>query len=196
MKRFTWPRPTGVFFLSLSLILIVLTGVACGGQGSALYETVAPAAIRAGDAIPAPAGEVVLTVTGDISAENSDDGLAFDLATLEKLGLVKYTVPDPWLNADIEYSGVLLSDLLAAAGASESATTVHLTAIDDYQVDIAIADIKKWPVLLATQSNGNHMAIDAGGPTRIAFPYNQFPEIDQLSYKDFWIWSITRMEVR
>ena len=196
MKLSAWPRPTGAILLYLLLVLIILSGAACGGQGAALYETVAPAAIRAGEAIPAPAGEVVLTVTGDISAENSDDGLAFDLATLEKLGLVKYTVPDPWLNADIEYTGVLMSDLLAAAGASDSATTVQLTAIDDYQVSIAIADIKKWPVLLATQSNGDHMAIDAGGPTRIAFPYNQFPEIDQLAYKDFWIWSITDMEVR
>jgi hypothetical protein len=188
-------RDRGRVFLCLLLAVISLALAGCGAQ-EAPYETVAPASITAGDPIPVPSGDVILTVTGAITAENSDNGLVFDLETLEKLGLVKYTVTDPWLTSSVTYTGVLMSDLLKAAGASTSATTVQLTALDDYQVGIPIADIQKWPVLLATQSNGEYMSIEAGGPTRIAFPYDQYSEIDQVAHKDFWVWSISQMEVR
>jgi hypothetical protein len=188
-------RP-GRSVLMLLLVFIMLALVACGGEETARYETVAPATIEVGDSIPAPAGDIVLTVSGDISAKNNDDTLVFDMDTLEKLGLVKYAVNDPWLNSNISYTGVLMSKLLEVAGASDSATAIHFTAVDDYQVDISIADIQKWPILLATRSNDAPMALDAGGPTRVAFPYDQYDDIDQLTYKDSWIWSITEIDIR
>jgi hypothetical protein len=190
-------RRPGRGALPLLLFFVFLTLAACGGgEQSAPYETVSSATLTAGEAIPAPTGDAILTVSGDISNTNSGDTLVFDLATLEELGLVKYSVNDPWLNSNISYTGVLMSKLLEVAGASESATTAHFTAVDNYQVDIAIADIQKWPILLATRSNDALMALEAGGPTRVAFPYDQYDDIDQLTYKDSWIWSITEIEIR
>jgi hypothetical protein len=189
-------RRPGRGVLTFLLVFILLALTACGGEEAAPYETVAPTTIEAGDDIPNPTGDVILTISGDIAMKNSGDTLVFDMETLEKLGLVKYSVNDPWLNSNVSYTGVLMAKLLEVAGASASATTVHFTALDDYQVDIAIADMKKWPVLLATRSNDALMALDAGGPTRIAFPYDQYDDIDQLAYKDSWIWNISEMEIR
>ena len=180
-----------------SLLLLVLILTACSSQSAVSdYTVVAPASLKAGDAIPAPTGDAIMTVSGAISVKNSGDTLVLDMATLEKFGLVKYEVSDPWLNTKATYSGVLMSDFLKFVGASPSATTVKFTALDDYQVDIAISDIQKWPILLATQANGEYMGADNNGPTRIIFPYDTHSEIDQVAYKDLWVWNIKTVEIR
>ena len=180
-----------------AIVVTILAIVACGGGSSSVsYETVAPARITAGDAIPAPTGDVVLTVFGDISVTNSGDMLKLDMPALEGLGLVKYTVNDPWLNAKNTYTGVLISDLYKALGSSSAATSLHITALDDYQVDISLEDAEKWPILLATRVNGDYMDIENSGPTRVIFPYDTHSDIDQIAYKDYWIWNIKSVEIR
>ncbi|NQW23031.1 MAG: molybdopterin-dependent oxidoreductase [SAR202 cluster bacterium] len=180
-------------------VMVVIIGAiaACGGGSSAAsYETVTAASIKSGDAIPAPTGDVIITMLGDLNVTNSGDTLELDMPTLEGFGLVKYTVNDPWLNAENTYTGVLISDLRKALGASSSATSLLFTALDDYQVDISLEDVEKWPILLATRNNGEYMDIENSGPTRVIFPYDAFPEIDRVSYKDLWIWNIKSVEVR
>lgn len=182
----------------LAAILVTAVAiVACGSSSSsASYETVTPASITAGDVIPAPTGEVILTIFGDIGATNSGDMLELDMRTLELLGLVKYTVNDPWLNATNTYTGILISDLSKVLGSSSAATSLHITALDDYQVDISLEDAEKWPILLATQNNGSYMDVENSGPTRVIFPYDTYSEIDQIAYKDYWIWNIKTVEIR
>lgn len=181
----------------LSFLLVVLFLTACGNQAKVpAYKSITPASIQPGDAIPAPTNETALTITGGTGVKNSGDALLLDIATLEKLGLVEYSVNDPWLNAKNTYSGVLMSDFLKHIGMPSSATIVQITALDDFQIDISISDIQKWPILLATRINGDYMNIENNGPTRIIFPYDTFPEIDQVAYKDLWIWNLKSMEIK
>ena len=186
------------------IVSLVFTVVTCGrltplqmdGRKSPPYEVVAPADIHRGDGVPRPTGEIVLTLFGAITAQNVDDALAFDMETLERLGLVRYEVHDPWLDAEVTYTGVLMSDLLDVARPSASATVIRVVALDDYEVDVEVADVWKWPILLATQADGEYMSVANGGPTRIVFPYDDFPEIDQVDTRNLWVWNVERMEVR
>lgn len=184
--------------VGLLMVLVSVIAVGCAGPSAARpsYVEVSAASIGLDDQIPPPTGDVILTVTGALTKANMDGGVAFDMATLEQLGLVRYTVQDPWLDERIEFTGVLLSSLAEAVGVRPEATILHFVALDDYAVDISIADIERWPVLLATQSNGSHMPVDEMGPTRVVFPYDQFPEINHLAYKDLWIWQVSAIEVR
>ena len=168
---------------------------ACGGGADTGYDIVAPASIGPSEAIPAPSGEEVLAISGLIAAKNGSGALNFDIPTLERLGLVEYSVDDPWLKDNFTYTGVLMSDLLKYAGIFHTAQSVHLVALDDYQVDIPISDINKWPILLATRANGEYMSVDNYGPTRIIYPYGSH-SIDPTSHNDSWIWSLKSMEVR
>jgi hypothetical protein len=181
-------------FMTIVMGLIVALA-ACNSQAAPVYEEVAPASISLGEPIPSPDGEVILTISGDITAKNAGDTLQFDLATLEKLGLVKYTVHDPWLKTPVTYTGVLMSDLSKFVGAADSASGMHIIALDDYQVDIPFSEIEKWPILLATRMNGEYMPIENSGPTRIIFPYHAYPEIDSVKYDNLWIWNIESMEI-
>ena len=184
------------------LVLTVAAGflVGClpGGAGAPgpAYQGVASAGRRPGDPIPVPTGETVLTLSGAIATTNAGAELRLDLATLEQFGLVQFAVVDPAQRRRITFAGVLVSDLLAYAGAAPSATTLHLVALDDYQTDIALTDVRKWPILLATRADGGRPPIADGGPTRIVFPYHAFPKIDASVYDSQWIWSLKSIDVR
>lgn len=168
--------------------------IACGADNPVEYEIVAPASINPGDEIPTPSGDVVLIVSGDVAATNVGTTLQFDMNTLEKLGLVSYEVNDPWLLENITYSGVLLSDLLEVANASDTMTEVFATALDGYAIAIPVSEISAWPVLIATQSNGAHMTIENSGPTRIIFPYDQHNDITDA--RNMSVWNLESLDVR
>ena len=186
--------PNQLTSVAITLGLLVALA-ACSGQATPAYQEVTPASLSPGDPIPGPIEKVVLTLYGDLTVKNVRDTLQFDMPTLERLGLVKYTIYDPWLKSEVTYTGVLMSELGKFVGDMDSATKVHITAPDDYQVDIPFTEIKKWPVLLATQADGEYMSIENSGPTRIVFPYHAYPEIDPVKYNDLWIWNIKSMEI-
>ncbi|HEV3494874.1 MAG TPA: hypothetical protein VHA34_00845 [Actinomycetes bacterium] len=73
--------------------------------------------LAAGAKIAAPKGEVVLTVTGDIGAANKGGKLELDLASIEQMRRVRLEAAEPFLKRRVMFEGVLLSDLLAVAGA-------------------------------------------------------------------------------
>jgi hypothetical protein len=179
-----------IFFLLLIPLL-----AACSQQ-STVYKTVSEGTLKDGKDIPTPTGEVVLTVDGMISQTNTAGTLQFDMKILESIGLVQYNVDDPFAQKKILYTGVLLSQLLKVAGADSTATILTLTALDDYSTEMKISDTAKWPILIATQADGAYMPIDKNGPLISVFPFNDFPEIDHLTYDAQWIWSLAKITVK
>jgi hypothetical protein len=147
--------------------------------------------LAAGEKVSPPEGEVVLTVTGDIGEVNKGKKLELDLASLEKMRRVRLEAAEPFLKRRVMFEGVLLSDLLAVAGVPDSASTVSLTALDDYKVDFKVADVRSSQMLLATKADGKHMPVDRSGPIRIVFP-----DSSSLGRNpDLWIWSVSSMKV-
>ena len=101
------------------LIILIPLLAACGPAAApTTYTTVSEATLKPGNTIPAPTGDVVLTIDGKISQTNSGDTLQFDMATLERLGVVQYKVDDPFAKKTILYAGVLLSQVLKIGRAS------------------------------------------------------------------------------
>lgn len=179
--------------LVIALAVLVLAG--CGsGADEPIYEVVSEGDISPGDEVPPPEGEVVLVVTGRIGETNVEDTLAFDMETLEDIGLVRYEVSDPWLQERVAYTGVLLSDLLRVAGADQAASEVNALALDGYSAPIPFAEMDKWPVLLATRAAGSYMDIENSGPTRIIFPYDLIDDITEA--RNMSVWNMEILEVR
>lgn len=184
------------WFALAFLTIFALMLAACTAQPSQPYRRISDPAFQPGDIIPKPTGEVILTVIGKIGSRNSGDKLLLDMATLEKFGLVEYELNDPWLKRVVTYRGVLMSDFLKIIQTDPGAELVHFVALDNYEVDITVREIRKWPILLATQADGKYMPVRENGPTRIIFPFDQFPEINRSVYRDLMIWNIESMEVR
>jgi hypothetical protein len=186
-------RSTG--FNMILIFSLLLAG--CGQKTeSAIYKTVSAGTLKPGSAVPAPSGDLVLKIDGKISRTNAGDSLEFDMETLESVGVVEYTVNDPFAKKSILYAGVLLSQLLKVAGAAPDATTLTLHALDDYSTDMKIADANKWPVLIATRADSTYMTVDNSGPLISVFPFDNFPEIDHLTYDAQWLWSLAAITVK
>jgi hypothetical protein len=152
-----------------------------------------PAVLRPDQPVPPPSEQRVLALTGRIGSTNDGAVLAFDKPTLDQLGRVRVTVFEPWVKQELNFEGVWLADLLAVARADPQARTVHITALDDYQVELAISDVMAGGVLLATRSgNGQPIPIEDGGPTRIVFAGG----VPAGNSADQWIWSLSAIDVR
>ena len=186
---------------SIRLVVVALAVAACGGKQEEAPQAAGPNAsspqvvddgtLAAGEEISSPKGEVVLTVSGDIGAANKGRTLELDLASLEQMRRVRLETAEPFLKRRVTFEGVLLSDLLAVADVPDTASTVSLTALDDYKVDFKVADVRSSQMLLATKADGKHMPVDRSGPIRIVFPDSS----SMGRNPDLWIWSVASMQV-
>jgi hypothetical protein len=179
-------------------VVVLLAG--CGSDATATPsadvstdDVVVPAALRPGQVVPTPKGDPVLTLTGKIGMSNDGSTLAFDVPTLDRLGLSRLTVYDPWTKRTTTFQGMWLADLLRTAQVPSSATKLHLTALDDYQVDLTLAEVKAGGVFLATKTgDGSAIPVEDGGPTRIVFTAGA----RSATNNDQWIWSLKSIDVR
>jgi hypothetical protein len=152
-----------------------------------------PAALLPGQAVPIPAVTPVLTLAGRIGRTNAGTALALDVPTIDDVGLHQVSLYEPWLKKTMSFRGVWLADLLDVAGVRDGAGSVHVTALDDYQVDLTMAEIRASGVFLATQTgDGAPIPVADGGPTRIVFVGG----VPSGESADRWIWSLETIEVR
>lgn len=176
------------------LIALVLAGTALGG------------------AVPAAAeGPVLLTVTGDVGAPNRgpvdpdydklfifnevnfDKAREFDLADLEKLPQATVRADFPKGGAETEFSGPLLRDVLAAAGATGETVTVQ--AMDGYAVELPLAEAVEKGAVVALERDGKPLGIGDFGPTQIVFPRAERADLRDMP-DDWWIWQIYHIDVK
>ncbi len=142
------------------------------------------------DPFPAPTGEVVLTIVG-ADRPNVGDEVQLDIESIEALGATTVTLHEPFLDSDLEFTGVPVDMVLAAAGvgANEGLTWI---ALDEYQVFYTRSEAAHDHALVATRQNGKPIPVDEGGPIRVVFI-----EADGELGRDTnqWIWGVTHVDV-
>jgi hypothetical protein len=187
----------------MTLIVIGLVSffvAACGPNASPstptpVYTQVTEATLKKGSDIPVPTGDVILTVTGNVGTHNVGEEIQMDLASIEAVGLVDYTLTDPFEKREIAYQGPLMSSLLELWQVPDTATTLNMVALNDYAVDVPLKDLREYPVIFALKADGAYMPISTRGPAMLVYPYDDFT-FDQAVYNDYWIWQIKSIDVR
>ncbi|MCR1320460.1 oxidoreductase, partial [Enterobacter soli] len=58
-----------------------------------------------------PTGKVLLTMSGKIENTNENGKAVFDIATLEKLGVVSFQTTSPWYNGRTTFTGISMQKL-------------------------------------------------------------------------------------
>ncbi len=174
---------------TLATIAVLLAATACGnadGPASSGAERVSSVA-----ALPVAIDEIVLVVSGQIGQPNLGNEVHADVAGIESLGIVTATVYEPFVSAEVEFTGVPLDTVLAAIGVEDDAPLTW-TALDEYQVNFSRGDVAGEAPILATRQNGQPIPVEDGGPIRIVFPDDSGPIGRDTNQ---WIWSLTRLEV-
>ncbi|WP_312765665.1 molybdopterin-dependent oxidoreductase [Enterobacter soli] len=140
-----------------------------------------------------PTGKVLLTLSGKIENTNENGKAVFDIATLEKLGVVSFQTTSPWYNRRTTFTGISMQKLMDYVGAK--GTVVKVTALNDYTTVIPLSDFKNYNVILAFKINGEYMRVRDKGPFFIVYPYDSLPELNNQIYYSRSAWQVSRMSI-
>jgi hypothetical protein len=122
------------------------------------------------DDFAAPNGDVLLTITGSITAKNGADSLQLDYDQLASLPQTTFTTSTTWTPGTPTFTGVLMKDLIAAVGATGE--TITLTAANDYAITLPLDDVQADAPLLAFLMDGQPMSLRDKGPVWMVYPYD------------------------
>jgi hypothetical protein len=141
-----------------------------------------------------PTGKVILTISGKITNANQGKTVVLDLAMLDSLPQSKVTTRNPWRKEPHTYEGPLLSTVMKWVGGQ--GTNWVVTALNDYVVTIPSTDSTEWPVILSTKIDGHPMSVREKGPTFIAYPFDEHPQLLNEVYFCRSIWQIKSIDVQ
>lgn len=158
-----------------------LAGLCLAGAGSA-------------QALDKPQGPVVLTLSGRIRSPNDGTRANFDMAMLERLPQTSFTTRTPWYAQARKFTGPLLRDVLAAAGAS--GTLLRAVALNDYWVEIPVDDAARHDVVVARLLDDKPMGVRDKGPLFMVYPFDAQPELRNPVYYSRSAWQLRTIEVR
>ena len=148
--------------------------------------------LRAEEPLPAPAGPVILTVSGAIGRTNAAGEARFDREMLETLGLTTVRTSTNWTDGVKVFEGVLLETVLRRVGASGS--KVHAFALDDFQNTIPVSDLE-YGVLLAMRMDGQPLTLRTKGPLWIVYPRDTYAALNDVRYDSRWVWQLKSLRV-
>lgn len=156
--------------------------------------TIFAAVEAAADVLPLPEGEVVLTVSGQINQKNSSDAALFDLAMLRDLGAEEIETTTIWTVGPQVFEGVSLTRLIEVLGAEGS--VIAASALNDYTVEIPLADAIPGGPILAFAQNGAPLSVRDKGPLWVIYPYDARTDYQSETIYARSIWQVKRMEIR
>jgi hypothetical protein len=164
-----------------------------------------------GQQLAEPKSTTLVTVTGDITRTNRGPydeardayfkhlgivftkAAAFDAAMLASMAQRTVRTDFPKGGKVRSFTGPLLADVLAAAGAAGSTATI--TAMDGYAAELPIDDIKKFGVILALTESGKPLGIGDTGPAWVIFPRLDNPALKGRN-DDGWVWAVVAISVK
>lgn len=128
-----------------------------------------------------------------ITVSGGDIEKTFSRDALEKMGLVSVKTTTQWNDGVVDFEGVPMTALLAAAGVSGATATV--TALNDYSVDIPVSDFADFGVILAVKRNGDYMPPDDQGPFFVIYPFDSDPVLQRQPYVGRAVWQVKSISV-
>ena len=158
------------------------------GAGALVLAAALPAR-----ALERPTGPVVLTVSGRVRMPNDGNVAHFDMLMLAALPQTSFTTRTPWYAQARRFTGPLLRDVLAAAGAQ--GTLIRLTALNDYKVDLPYDDAQRHDVIVARLLDDQPMAVRDKGPLFVIYPFDARPELRGAVYYSRSAWQLRTIDV-
>jgi hypothetical protein len=162
-------------------------------QAAAVTVCLSGTAMHA-QSLAAPEGEVILTVTGAVTATNAENGIELDLAMLEAMAAVEFETSTIWTDGPQVFRGVSLATLMQELGAS--GTVMAASALNDYTVEIPVSDAVEEGPILAYAVNGSPLSVRDKGPLWVVYPYDMNSDYQAELIYARSIWQVAKIEFR
>lgn len=98
-------------------------------------------------------------------------------------------------NTSFQFRGVAVSKLLEKFGVAPNVTEVTFVAYDGYRSTVNLADLRRYPIIIALERNNRKISRSDGGPLYLVFPYDQHPQLQEQYPDRFWAFYLTDMVV-
>lgn len=184
---------TWVIFIFLTLLCTACTPDDVSPDE--IYTQLTSVYLKAGDEIPVPTDETILTVSGRIGTTNVDGKIEMDQNMIIRTGLVSYHGFDIFEEVDHTFKGALLHNLVDLWQIDEGATTLHIVALNDYAVDVPLTQLEEMPIFYAMWTDDVLMDPAYRGSAMLVYPMEEYG-LDRDEYARFWVWQIKEIEVR
>ena len=149
--------------------------------------------------LPFLAALAVTSVTSMASADttltvtNGDTVVEMNAETLNALPQVTFETTTIWTEGAITFSGPSLHSLVTQAGITEG--TLSLTAVNDYAIQISVADIEDDAPIVATLMDGEPIGRREKGPYWLVFPYDSEAKYQSEDVYSQSIWQLVSIEL-
>lgn len=139
-----------------------------------------------GESLPAPQGDVLLSITGNIAHANVEGEARFDRQMLNSFESHEIHTHTPWHHDAGLYEGPLLREVLEAAGVRSE--RIRVRALNDFEAEIPLYDLYDYDVILAMTRNGERMEIRELGPLFVLYPFDDHPELlnETIRFRSVW----------
>ena len=139
---------------------------------------------------PALASTAILEVDGRVAAPAPH---RFDLEALRALGAVELVTTTPWNEQRVRFEGVPVRRVLEHCGAE--GTFVRARALNDYWVEIPVADFDDPRVIAAWSVDGRQLTVRDKGPLWIIYPWSHEARYQTGLYDSRSIWQLNHLQV-
>ncbi|TVP73024.1 MAG: hypothetical protein EA339_04310 [Rhodobacteraceae bacterium] len=158
-----------------------------------LFAAALSAPLAAAEALSSPVGSPVLEIGGAITNTNDGPLARFDMDMLDALPQRETVTATPWHEGVQTFTGPQIADLLELVGAEGG--TLRVVAINDYAVEIPVADLYDNPVILASRQNDAPMSVRDKGPLFVIYPFDENPDLFNELYFSRSVWQVKAIEV-
>ncbi len=121
------------------------------------------------------------------------------LPQLQALATTSVSTKDPHNtntpNAIVHFRGITVSKLLDEFGIAPNVTEVTFIARDAFRATVELADLRRYPIIIALERNKQKISRSNGGPLYLVFPYTQYPQLQQKYPDRFWAFYLTDLVV-
>ncbi|WP_445003266.1 molybdopterin-dependent oxidoreductase [Halomonas mongoliensis] len=144
-------------------------------------------------ALETPTGTVLLKVGGEIGVTNVGDEAHFDREMLLSLPQRQTLTATPWHDGTVAFSGPLGRELLAAVEARGE--TLRVIALNDYEVNLPVADLQRYDVILAMSQNDEPLRVRDQGPLFVIYPFDEVPHLLNEEILTRSVWQVATIHV-
>jgi len=152
--------------------------------------TTVAALMLAGAAAVAEQQGPLLQVTGRIDGGT----VSLDRTALEALPVTTLETTTVVTDGTHRFTGFLMRDLLDRLGAGGD--HVSALALNDYAVDIPMADFYDYDVVVAYRMDGKALHRADKGPLWIVYPRDDHAVLQDIRYDYRWVWQLYQLDVR
>ncbi|WP_061800663.1 oxidoreductase [Serratia ficaria] len=139
-------------------------------------------------------GDIV--IEGKIEKKNDGEQYLLKASDFNKMSKSNIKTTTSWTDAgrQVNFEGVKVKDILNLVGAHGS--TLRMSALNDYWVDIPISDVNKYGIILANKMDGVGLRVRNFGPYFVIYPLDEHPTLlNSPLYLSRFIWQVNKITV-